>query len=492
MSAMRPMGRPRQARMLYYDDARHAYLYTVEPPPEELDVLHPVDVVCNSMVDTFVFGFGIGPTMSYGTRVGEIWFAGQEHHVANWRARETVLCLLEQGLDPLKMIIDRAHYHRMDFYGSLRLAASNVPVPEGQEPFDFSAAAVRQERFALIEEALSHYGVDGFELDCVFEPDSLFRPENVQQGSGIMVDFVRQVRQLVDETARRRGRSIALGVRVLPTLKGNTLMGLDVPAWLEEDLIDFIVPIFYGNENMDQNLPFEELASLARAHDCYTYPGIRPFYRKESERQSASQAMYRAAAINYLHKGADALYMMQFNWPYCTVQDEMRVLLSYIGEVDLMYRKSRHYFVTARLEQTGHWDYTSPLPLELALAGAGSGQSFCMYVGDDLVAARQRGLLQRAVLRLHIDSVSLHDRIDVLLNGQLLPASARTWDPVGYSYAWIGYPLRELLPQPGPNTIEVAVRARPAQLGGPMTLVEAELMVDFVQQRNRNSFDQWS
>ena len=41
MSAMRPMGKPRKARMLYYDDARHAYLYTVEPPPDELDVLHP-------------------------------------------------------------------------------------------------------------------------------------------------------------------------------------------------------------------------------------------------------------------------------------------------------------------------------------------------------------------------------------------------------------------------------------------------------------------
>ena len=53
----------------------------------------------------------------------------------------------------------------------------------------------------------------------------------------------------------------------------------------------------------------------------------------------------------------------------------------------------------------------------------------------------------------------------MLLNGQLLLASARTWDPVGYSYAWIGCPLRELLPQPGHNTIEVAVRARPAQPG---------------------------
>ncbi|MEC8992165.1 MAG: hypothetical protein VX656_13055, partial [Candidatus Latescibacterota bacterium] len=107
MTDRRPMGRPPKARMLYYDDARHAYLYTVEPPPEELDVLHPVDVVSNSMVDTFVFGLGIGRTMSYGTQVGEIWFDGAEDHVANWRARETVLSLLDQGRDPLRMLIDR-------------------------------------------------------------------------------------------------------------------------------------------------------------------------------------------------------------------------------------------------------------------------------------------------------------------------------------------------------------------------------------------------
>ena len=93
---------------------------------------------------------------------------------------------------------------------------------------------------------------------------------------------------------------------------------------------------------------------------------------------------------------------------------------------------------------------------------------------------------------MHIDSVSFHDQIDVFLNGQLLPASPRTWDPVGYAYAWIGYPLGEILPQPGPNIIEIAVRARPPHLGGPMTLAEAELIVDFVQQRNRNPFDRWS
>jgi hypothetical protein len=489
---MRPLGKPKKAHMLYYDDARHAYLYTVEPPPNVLDVLHPVDVVSNSMVDTFVFGLGIGRTMSYGTQVGEIWFEGAEHHVANWRARQTVLSLLDQGMDPLTMLIDRAHHHGMDFYASLRLAANNLP--EQPQRLDFSDPAARQERFALIEEALTRYGVDGIELDCAYEPNSdpVFRPEHVQEGFGILTDFVRDVRQLVDESARRRGRPIALGVRVLPTLKGNTQAGLDLPAWLEAALVDFIVPIFYINENMDQNLPFEEIASLAHTHDCYVYPGVRPFYRKEFERQSASPAMYRAAAMNFLHKGADALYMVQFNWPSCTIEDEMRVLLSYLGDVDLLHRKSRHYFITPRLENAAIWDYTSPLPIELAVVGEGAGQPFSMYVGDDLATAHQQGLLQSATLRLHIDSVSFHDQIDVFLNGQLLPASPRTWDPVGYAYAWIGYPLGEILPQPGPNIIEIAVRARPPHLGGPMTLAEAELIVDFVQQRNRNPFDRWS
>ena len=478
--------------MLYYDDARHAYLYTVEPPPKVLDVLHPVDVVSNSMVDTFVFGLGIGPTMSYGTRVGEIWFDGREDHIANWRARETVLSLLDDGLDPLTMVIDRAHHHGMEFYASLRLAANNLTGGLPDKP-DFSSREAREERFALIEEALTRYGVDGFELDCAYEPngDPVFRPEHVSDGYGILTEFIRDVRNLVDDTARQRGRAIGLGVRVLPTLAGNRQAGLDLPAWLEEGLVDFVVPIFYANENMDQNLPFEEVAALAHSRDCYVYPGVRPFYRKDTDRQSASQAMYRAAAVNFLHKGADALYMMQFNWPYCTVQDEMRVLLSYIGDIELMHRKSRHYFITPLLENAAKWDYTSPLPLDLAVVGDAGGRSFSMYVGDDLTRSRDQGMLRSATLRLHIDNVSIHDKVDVLLNGQLLPASARTWDPVGYVYAWIGYPLFDFLPEVGPNTIEVAVRSRPPRLDAPMILVECELLVDFVQQRNRNQFDRW-
>jgi hypothetical protein len=61
------LGRPPKARMLYYDDGRHASAYTVEPllgagGPHALDVVHAVDAVANTMVDVFVLGLGTGRT----------------------------------------------------------------------------------------------------------------------------------------------------------------------------------------------------------------------------------------------------------------------------------------------------------------------------------------------------------------------------------------------------------------------------------------------
>ena len=47
------------------------------------------------------------------------------------------------------------------------------------------------------------------------------------------------------------------------------------------------------------------------------------------------------------------------------------------------------------------------------------------------------------------------------------------------------------LPQQGRNTIEVALRERPPLLGGAVMLAEGELLVEFVQQRNRAPYDLW-
>ena len=273
--------KPPKARMLYYDDARHANLYVVEPDGGDvntLDVLHPVDVVANSCVDTFVFGLGIGATMSYGTEVGELWFAPEQlasegendimlvKNAINWRGRQSVQALLDQGRDPLSMLVERAHHRRMTFIASLRLSANNVtgqtvkhgdPIsPSRQEGkletsaprsrLDFMAAAAREERMALLREALTKYQVDGLELDIDMGGGLLFESENVEAGMPVLTGFIAEVRSMVDaEALRRGGRPVSLGLRVLPTVRGSLLMGMDIEAILGAGLVDHIVPIFY-------------------------------------------------------------------------------------------------------------------------------------------------------------------------------------------------------------------------------------------------------
>jgi hypothetical protein len=188
--------------------------------------------------------------------------------------------------------------------------------------------------------------------------------------------------------------------------------------------------------------------------------------------------MYRATAASYLSKGADALYMMQLCWPSCAIDDEARALLGYLGDAELLHRRSRHYFVSPSQPAAAAWGYASPLPLELPPPGAAA--SFRLYIGDDLHAAAAAGLLRSVTLRLRLTSVSQADGIVVSVGGAGGGAAAaveplgRTWDAVSYAYAWVGYPLLAeqpaALPRLGANTVSVALTARPAELGGPVAL----------------------
>ena len=500
--------RVQKPRLLYYNDARHTYLYVLEPPLSLRDAWLPIDEVAGTQVDVFVYGYGAGACMPFDTKVGEIWFKDQEvwEQVAFWRARESTLGLIRQGLDPLKLLVDRAHHHGMGFYGSLRLSigagqtlgwnANNflashpewyveTDLPAGKfGHLDFTFEPVRQERFDLIEESMTRYDVDGFELDFAFSP-TFFRPERREAGQEILTEYLREIRRLAQRAGAARGRPITLGARVLPNLAGNLQAGLDVSAWLREGYLDFVVPIFYVNERMDQLLPFEEIAELAHVSGCLVYPAVRPFYKAPPESRSATPAMYRANAMAYYRKGADALYMLQLKWPTGQIGDAERSVLSQVGDPELMERGSRHHFVPSRQEDTAKYGvYTSPLPMDLTVVGDGDGQSCPIYVGDDLAAARNRGALREARLRLRISGASALDQIEVSLNGRLLPTAQRAFQTVAYVHAWIEYQLWDALPRIGSNSVEVAVRSRPRGLAEPLRLHEVELLVEYVGQQD--------
>ena len=101
----------RRKRTLYYNDARHYYLYVFEPPMTMEDAWVPIDEVAGTAVDTFVYGVERGDGLFYPSRVGQRFGADMRPFpiTAYWRTWQNMQSLIDRGLDPLTVLIDRAH-----------------------------------------------------------------------------------------------------------------------------------------------------------------------------------------------------------------------------------------------------------------------------------------------------------------------------------------------------------------------------------------------
>ena len=60
---------PKQKRVLYCSDARHYYLFAMEPPMSDADAWRCVDDVAATSVDTFVYMVERGDGLFYPSKV---------------------------------------------------------------------------------------------------------------------------------------------------------------------------------------------------------------------------------------------------------------------------------------------------------------------------------------------------------------------------------------------------------------------------------------
>ena len=80
----------RQQRTIYFNDARHYYLFVFEPPMELEDAWGPVDEVAGTSVDTFAYGVARGDGLFYPSKVGKrfgydlkawrVWWRGSRNN----------------------------------------------------------------------------------------------------------------------------------------------------------------------------------------------------------------------------------------------------------------------------------------------------------------------------------------------------------------------------------------------------------------------------
>ena len=81
---------------------------------------------------------------------------------------------------------------------------------------------------------------DGIELDFMREP-YLFSKGEEEAGGRILTQWLKEIRQLVDEAAARRKHPLKLGVRVPSDPETALGLGLDAPTWAKDRLVDLVV-----------------------------------------------------------------------------------------------------------------------------------------------------------------------------------------------------------------------------------------------------------
>jgi hypothetical protein len=357
--------------------------------------------------------------------------------------------------------------------GSLRGAdlVQNWAVPE-----------VRAQKFALLRELCENYDLDGLELDFL-RFYSFFRVEETtrEQRCAVMTGFVKDVRALLDRTARN-GKRRWLCARVPCYLEALDLLGLDLPALVAAGL-DMVNASAHYFTTQQHNLA----AIRRRVPDAALYFELcHTIWKGEKVQAGYDVFPYRRATREHLHtsahlayaRGADGISLFNFAYYREHGQGEGRGsfgeppfdALKSLRDPQTLARQPQHWFLAQGWRAPG----AKPLPLPRKVE-PGKPAAFVF----DL-AAPHDGWKRDARLRLQFDQPPGEGAWHATLNGEPLAATPDVSEPFPVPYpsmlgksdelcAWL-VPARLL--REGANRVEITLNN-----GAAATVVFVDLSV---------------
>lgn len=507
-------------RIMFWHDGRHPLVYMYEPPMQKEEYEAAVDELAGTPVEAIVFCLGDGRTVLHDTKVGEVW----GHNVDKWshlvfhRAGRNAKGLIDEGNDPLRIVCERAHQKGMLFYPSLfaqqptdlgsgrvsnfRLhnrhleigAAGDLDRSQARwKGLDFKHQEVRDERFALIEETLNNYEVDGFELHLVCSTRFFyyFHPKEIDAGRAIMTEWVGKIYEAVKQSGPER----ELAIRIPASVEACTSQGLDIDEWVRQGIVDVINGESLLGDLIDPLADFRPFVELVKGTNCRFHASIHNHV--DSDRLSnAPIAMMRAAATNYWAQGVDGLLLDHWfgEWPY---QSTFYEKLREVPHADVMDPKDKYYhiptttngrpepFLAAQQLVPG---LSMQLPADLE---AGAPVQLDLSISDDLPRWEGVGRVHEVILRFRVTSATELDRLTFKLNGKELPNTVRRTINRMYTMAapryrvggyWYVFRLdREHWPAKGPNKLEVTLLERDPEVTPQAQLRDVELEVKYLR-----------
>ncbi|MBT3346786.1 MAG: hypothetical protein HN712_01075 [Gemmatimonadetes bacterium] len=475
----------KRRRTLYFNDARHYYLFVHEPPIRLEDAQAPIDEIAGTGVDTFVYGVSRDDGLFYPSKVGKRFGEKPFEMAAYWRVWQNMQSLMDRGLDPLTVLIEGAHERGMDFIASQRMGAfpgaGDNPGPRagGRGMMD---EYVRDHQFGVLRELALDYPTQGIELDFAAAPtgtDWWVPQDELPKQAPMVTEFMRRVR---DMSSLRQGESSVIGARVYPTRELNEAAGLEVETWIQEGLVDYVLPVVYAFMILDSQMPIQWLVDAAADTEVSVYAMLQPYYSEENrpltQRVHASPAMFRAGAANAWQLGVDGLYTWFMPWP---LTGRERAILTELAHPEQLRRQDRHYVLRRTSPATGDTDYPAQLPMTLDPAvDLEQAREITFTIADDLSGEPNVADVR---LRLAITDLTGSDRFDLSLNGVSLADVPRHRSPMRsvdpYSGQWLELDLRSLPPRLGHNVLQFTLRGRPEGLVRPLVVEDVELLICF-------------
>ena len=236
---------------------------------------------------TFVFLAATPDICFYNTKAGEEYgarrkTAGNRPHIRAMRA------LKKQNTDALRLVTEHMQAKGKEVLAAIRLSDTHhtrlntfddlcsqfaidhpeyvIKQPDGrtnETALDYSIAAVRDHRMAIMKEIVTDYPVDGLELNFVRWAKHFPRDKG-REKAPIMTRYVERIRRMMDNSGRKRknGKRLTLGVRIPESLHTCWLAGVDIETWVKKGWIDFVVISTWNNT--DPQLPVDEFSRFTR------------------------------------------------------------------------------------------------------------------------------------------------------------------------------------------------------------------------------------
>lgn len=312
----------------------------------------------DSDFDVVLYAMAYGPATFYPSKVGELASTSGTFELGAWMRQCRKI-----GLDPLAEALRAAHACGLRLFPQVRLVGPQLPpmhlrgeyggklmashpewmatYPDGEPTrhLSFAYAGVRDFYVRLFREWVEHYRADGihvilsrsepfvyyerpvceafqkeYDEDMRKLPPTDLRVQRVR--ARFLTQFLRETRAMLDEVGKMQGRYLPacytvpvngqpakqLGTAAASSLAECLFSALDVPAWIREGLVDYLIVhlhVYQPHDGSAVQPKIREMTQLAGGTKTRVFVDVYP------RRMVPEQ--YRKIAVSYYDAGADGL-----------------------------------------------------------------------------------------------------------------------------------------------------------------------------------------